>query len=258
MPAVSDSRYMVQAGWDDVPHLTPEAKADLISSTPRHLRAARSKGEPSMGAGAIYPFPIEEIICIPFSIPAYWPRAYGLDVGWNRTAAIWMAWDKDTDVIYLYTEHYMGQERPTVHATAIRSRGGVKPGERDWIPGCIDPASRGRDQKDGEQIIENYRNLGLNLRPADNAVAAGLWSMEERFGTGRLKVFSTCQNFLAEYRLYRRDEKGQIVKKHDHLMDAARYVVHTAVTQGIATTRPIAPTGAAHGHAGLGDVTVGY
>jgi hypothetical protein len=41
---------------------------------------------------------------------------------------------------------------------------------------------------------------------------------------GRTKVFSTLQNFFAEYRLYRRDENGKIVKKKDHLMDCMRYL----------------------------------
>ena len=46
-----------------------------------------------------------------------------------------------------------------------------------------------------------------------------------RLSTGRLKVFRTLQSWLAEYRLYRRDEKGAVVKKDDHLMDATRYFI---------------------------------
>ena len=48
---------------------------------------------------------------------------------------------------------------------------------------------------------------------------------QQRLSTGRLKVFRTLQSWLAEYRLYRRDEKGAVVKKDDHLMDATRYFV---------------------------------
>ena len=44
---------------------------------------------------------------------------------------------------------------------------------------------------------------------------------------GRLKIFRTLQAWLAEYRLYRRDEHGDIVKENDHLMDATRYLVAT-------------------------------
>ena len=49
------SRAVIMAGWDDVPHLSEEAKMDLLKSMPPHQRDARSKGVPSLGAGAIYP-----------------------------------------------------------------------------------------------------------------------------------------------------------------------------------------------------------
>jgi hypothetical protein len=32
-------------------------------------------------------------------------------------------------------------------------------------------------------------------------------------------------NWLGEFRVYRRDEKGHIVKQNDHLMDATRYFI---------------------------------
>ena len=51
MGEVSPSRYVVQAGWDSVPHLDEKTKQELIDSTPEYLRDARSKGEPTMGSG---------------------------------------------------------------------------------------------------------------------------------------------------------------------------------------------------------------
>jgi hypothetical protein len=160
MPAVSDSKYMTNAGWDDVPHLDEKTKTDLLESTPPFLRDARSKGIPSLGAGAIYPVEESVFLCDPFQIPAYWPKAYGLDVGWNRTACRLGRARSRHRHVYLYAEHYRGQAEPSIHAAAIKARG-------DWIPGVIDPAARGRSQKDGEQLIVNYRELGLDLAPAD-------------------------------------------------------------------------------------------
>lgn len=211
MPEVGPGKFLVTAGWQDVPHLDQQTQQELLASTPPYLRAARSKGEPSLGAGAIYPIPVDEIIVDPFPIPAWWPRVYGLDVGWKRTAAVWLAWDRENDLLYGYTEHYRGQAEPSIHANAIRARG-------DWIPGVIDPAARGRQQADGQQLITSYRELGLKLTPADNAVEAGIYEVWERLSTGRLKLFKTMQNLLAEYRLYRRDEKGKIVKEFDHCL----------------------------------------
>jgi hypothetical protein len=124
MPAITDSKYLVQAGWDDVPHLSEQAKRDLMRSIPPWLRDARTKGMPSLGAGAIYPIPESEIVVAPFTIPVHWKRAYALDVGWNRTAAVWGAIDPNTDTLYLFAEHYRGQAEPSIHAHQPSGRAG--------------------------------------------------------------------------------------------------------------------------------------
>ena len=212
------SKFVVMATWDDVPHLDDAVKKELWDSIPPFQRDARSKGVPQLGAGAIYPVPESDIVVPDFSIPDHWPRSYALDVGWNRTAAIWGAKDPETKIVYLYSEHYRGQAEPVIHAHSIKSRG-------EWIPGVIDPAARGRGQKDGAQLLDQYQDLGLDLTPAVNAVESGLYDVWMRMSGGKLKVFSSLSNWRSEFRLYRRDEKGAIVKKDDHLMDATRYLI---------------------------------
>lgn len=212
------SKYVVTATWDDVPHLSAEQKKLMLEAIPPFQRDARSKGVPQLGSGAIYPVPETEITVQPFQLPSYWPRVYGLDVGWNRTAAVWGAHDQESDTIYLYSEHYRGQAEPSIHAEAIRKRGA-------WMFGVIDPASRGRQQRDGNQLMQDYLDLGLNLTAAQNSVESGIYDVWQRLSTSRLKVFVTLENWLTEYRLYRRDDKGRIVKDGDHLMDATRYLI---------------------------------
>lgn len=224
------SRVLITAGWDDVPHLEKDAKAELLAETPEWLREARSLGKPSLGAGAIYPIPEARIRVDPFPIPMHWPRCYSLDVGWNWTAALWCAYDRDTMTRYLYGEYYAGEALPAVHAAAIKSRG-------EWIPGLIDPAANNRGQRDGERLMADYLHEGLNLTKADNAVEAGLVKTWQDLQLGRIKVFSTLQNFFAEYRLYRRDEHGKIVKKKDHLMDDMRYITNSG--EAIAIVKPV-------------------
>lgn len=248
MPEISESSWLTTAGWDDVPHLDEDTKRQLLERTPPYLRDARSKGTPSLGAGAIYPIPESEITCPMMPIPAHWKRAYTLDVGWNRTAALWGAEDPETGVCYLYSEYYKGQQPPSIHAEAIKARG-------KWIPGAIDPAARGRSQKDGEQLIVTYAELGLNLTPADNTVEAGIYDVWQMLASGRLKVMQHLTNWLGEYRLYRRDEKGHIIKKADHLMDDTRYYVRTG--RSIAIAKPAVVT--SFGGGGMsGDSRVGY
>lgn len=225
------TRFCVQATWSDAPHLTEDQKTRLYDSIPPYQRDARTKGIPQLGSGAIYPVPETEIICDPFKIPKFWPRCYALDVGWNRTAALWGAWDQDQDIVYLYSEYYRGQAEPAIHAQAIRSRG-------IWIPGVIDPAAGGRSQIDGQKLINIYvDDLGLSLGEAENAVEAGIYEVWSRLSTGRLKVFAGLQNWLTEFRLYRRDEKGKIVKENDHLMDCCRYLCMTGLR--VAEAEPV-------------------
>ena len=227
-------KAVVTAGWDDVPHLTEDAKKALLESIPPFQRDARSKGIPQLGAGAIYPIPESDILVDDFKIPEHWPQAFGMDVGWNRTAAVWAAWNRETDTVYLFNEHYRGQAEPSIHTQSIRARG-------EWVPGVIDPASRGRNQKDGQQLIQQYKDLGLDLEFAFNGVESGLYEVWQRLSTGRLKVFRSLSNWLTEYRLYRRDEKGQVVKSNDHIMDATRYLIMSGLERAITKPKPIEP-----------------
>ncbi len=213
---VGPGRYLVRASWDDAPHLSEEAKESLLHSIPKFQRDARTKGIPTLGAGAIYQVPETMVFIDPFPIPKYWKKSFAMDVGWNRTAAVWGTIDPDSNIAYIFSEHYVGEEKPTVHTAAIQARG-------KWIPGCIDPAARGRGQDDGQKLLDQYIDLGLPLVPANNAVTGPLWEISEAMEQGRFKIFNTCTNILNEYRLYRRDEKGKIVKKDDHAMDAMRY-----------------------------------
>lgn len=207
---------IITATWDDAPHLSEETKEDLWASLPPYQRDARTKGIPSLGSGAIYPVSEEQAVVSDIPLPPHWKRLYGMDVGWNNTAALWLAWDQDNDIVYVTNEYKRGQAEPASHSAAIKA-----PGE--WIPGAIDPASAGANQHDGTNLIDKYIDLGLNLTYADNSVEAGLFEVYRRLTTNRLKIFKSCVKTLEEYRLYRRDEKGKIVKDNDHLMDCLRY-----------------------------------
>lgn len=223
------AKWVINLDWNDVPHLSEIDKKTLLESYAPHERDARSKGVPQLGSGAIFPVPESDIIIKPFEIPEEWPIAYGMDVGWRKTCAIWGAYNEKEDIWYLFSEYYRGYAEPSVHADAIKARG-------MWINGVIDPAARGSNQKDGQSLLVEYEKLGLNLQVANNAVEAGLLEMFQRLSTGRLRIFSTLQNWLAEYRVYRRDDKGKVVKSNDHLMDATRYLIMSGFE--VMDTRP--------------------
>jgi len=214
---IGESKHVTTCSWDDAPHLSEKDKKELLSSIPPFQRDARTKGVPALGAGAIYPVPESDIVVDPFSLPRHWKRSFALDVGWRRTAALWGATDPESGVLYLYSEHYISEQVPAIHAEGLRARG-------EWIPGVIDPAARGRSQDDGIRLMETYKNLGLDIEKSANAVESALFEIWEAFLAGRVKVFSNLTSFLREYRSYVRDEKGRIVKENDHLMDCLRYL----------------------------------
>lgn len=211
-------KHITTVSWDDVPHISQEMKDEMLAATPPQLRDARSKGEPTVGSGRIYPVDIQKVLSDDFKVPKHWMKAFGMDVGWNNTAVVFGAWDKENDVIYVYSEHKQGESEPIIHAQAIKARG-------EWLRGVIDPASRGRSQIDGSNLFQLYKKEGLHIYPADNAVEAGIYEVWQRLSTGRLRIFNSCTGLIKELGLYHRDTKGKIVKKNDHLLDALRYLL---------------------------------
>lgn len=230
---MASSKFLVQASWQDAPHLSPQTRAELLASIPEYQRDARSKGIPELGSGLIYKVSPSEITVADFEVPKHWPRAYGLDVGWNWTAAVWCAWNRESDVVYLWSAYKRGQSEPSIHADAIKARGA-------WIPGVVDPASLGSNQADGRKMVEMYRGHGLNLEPAINAVESGIYEVWQRLSTGRLKVFGSLQEWFYEYGKYQRDQRGRVRKLDDHLMDATRYLVVSGLAR--ATCEPAKDT----------------
>lgn len=222
---INESRCTISITWDDVPHLDEKAKEEMRRATPPHMASAREYGIPAIGSGRIYPVNPKDIRVKPFEIPDFWPRLYALDVGIRRTAALWMAWDREDDVVYLTSEHYRADAFPSTHAAAIHARGTLKTG-RTWIPGLIDPTARNRSPFDGNNLIAEYTALGLILAPAKNAVESGIYKVNDMFAQDRIRVFSTLEHFFEELRWYRRDENGKIVKREDHLCDCLRYLIH--------------------------------
>lgn len=223
------SKSVVMAGWDDVPHLSEEAKAEMLEATPPHLRNSRSKGIPGLGAGAVYSVAENEITydVSSLQIPTWYRRAYAMDVGWNATAVVFGAFDTEQDTWYIYDGFKRGKCEPEIHASAIRKRypGGMK------LMGAIDPAAKGRSQIDGKNLLKMYcKDEGLRLVPADNAVESGIQEVWSRLSTGRLKIASHLVAWFDEYRIYSRREDGKIKKEHDHYMDATRYLITTGAS----------------------------
>lgn len=219
----SPDRAVVRMTIDDAEHYSPEDRQKIIDSYPPHEREARVKGNPSLGSGRIFPVMEEDIVCEPFQIPEIWARINGVDFGWDHPfAATSLAWDRDNDVMYVTNEYRQRETTPIIHAAAIKPWG-------DWIPTAWPHDGHQHDKGSGEQLAKQYEAQGLKMLSeratfddGTNGVEAGVSDMLTRMQTGRWKVFSTCQMWFEEFRIYHRKD-GKIVKERDDLISASRY-----------------------------------
>lgn len=222
---------MVNMTIDDVKHYTEEQKRAIIASYPAHEREARTKGVPMLGSGRIFAVEEEALIIAPFSIPAHWPQIGGLDFGWDHpSAASKLAWDRDSDIVYLTNTYRASQQTPVLVAAAVKPWG-------PWLPWAWPHDGLQHDKGSGKALREQYQDQGLNMLDAQathppmdgeeegtggNSVEAGVLRLLDRMLTGRFKVFAGQPEWIEEFRMYHRKD-GKIVKLKDDLISSTRY-----------------------------------
>jgi hypothetical protein len=225
MPEVGAGRYLVMAGWDHAPHLDEKTKRELLESTPKHLRLARSMGLPVLGSGMVFgQVPEGSITIDPIPIPDHWVQIGGMDFGWDHPfAAARLAWDRDTDAIYVTRDFRQRELAP------IAARVALSGWDLDWLPWAWPHDGLQHDKGSGEELANQYRANGFlatderaTFPDGGNGLEAGISMMLDRMLTGRWKVFSTCALWLEEFRLYHRKD-GVIQKVRDDVLSASRY-----------------------------------
>lgn len=230
---IKKGQELIQAGWDDAPHMTMEVRDQILQALPPHERKMRERGIPQLGSGLVFPIVEEEILCDPIEIPTHWPRLCGIDFGWDHpTACVWIAWDRDVDTVYVYDSYSMRQETVPVHASAINARG-------KWIPVIWPQDGRQADKGSGKNLTEQYKKESVNMchdwftnppqqgmkdGTGGNSVEAGIMEMLTRMQTKRLKIFKNQSKMLEELRMYHRKD-GKIVPINDDLISAMRYCI---------------------------------
>ena len=238
---------LIQATWDDAPHMTKEIRDQILSALPPHERKMREMGIPQLGSGLVFPIAEDDIVCEHFEIPDYFPRICAIDFGWDHpTACVWIAWDRDSDIVYVYDSYAMRQETVPVHASAIKSRG-------FWIPVVYPMDGRQADKGSGKSLAVQYREEGVNLLrehftnppqtgmkegSGGNSVEAGVMEMLTRFQTKRLKIFENQGKLMEELRMYHRKE-GKIVPMNDDVISALRYAVMSLRKARVRNTEPM-------------------
>ena len=230
---------LVNAGWDDAPHLKEEEKAIARAATPPHLLDAVMKGIPVMGSGAVFAISEEEIVYDDVAILPHWPRICAVDVGFtiDPTAGIFVA--KDMDGVYYIYDEYGDVSNNTFNAS--EHVGHLHAKNCSSIPIVYDSAAAAKTGAVGKSVIEMWREMGLKVLPESfknpdwliegnkyKSIAPGLMRMYELMKSGKLKVNKNCHNWWREFRKYSYNDKGIPIDKDNHWMDASRYAIMSA------------------------------
>lgn len=222
-PDPGEGRGITFMSIDDVNHFDEEQKRQIINRYAPHERRARMMGLPALGSGLVYPVAESQYVVEPFRIPDHWPQIIGLDFGWDHPfAAAKCAFDRDNGIMYLVAEYAASEQPPAIHAEALRGLGG------DSFPLSWPHDAAKHDTTSGEQLAYGYYKMGLKMLP-EHAThetggfgrEAGIQEILEAKLDGRIKVFSSCGQYLKEIRSYHRVD-GKIHDKNDDVLDAFR------------------------------------
>ena len=146
---------------------------------------------------------------------------FGID---HPFAAVKLAWDRDSDTIYVTHAYRQRGLTPIGHASALKHWGNIP-----WAwphDGLI------RDKQSGRQLAQFYRDEGLGLLSEHaqypdergNGLEASILDLNQRMESGRFKVFEHLEPWFEEFRFYHRKD-GLPVKERDDLISATRYSV---------------------------------
>jgi len=229
----SGKKLIVEATWDDVPHLNDHKKQDALAGYQPWEIASRTAGVPMMGEGRIFTTEEEDIAVDPFEIPPYFARLNGIDFGLDHPfACAKIAIDRDNDIIYVYDDYRKkGEINMAFHAAKIKE-------PLPWIPVAWphdgakrSPSAGGKEAKTLKQklVVNGVNMLNKSARYSNDAGGPQpVWPIVEevleRERSGRFKVFKTCRNYLEERRNYHTKE-GKIVATRDDCLKAAFYAV---------------------------------
>jgi hypothetical protein len=151
------SRHVTRMELEDAIHIPEERRASLIASYPTHERDARIRGIPVLGSGRVFPIADDLIGEEAIQIPAHWPKIGGIDIGWDHpTAAVLVAWDRDSDVVHVCNTYRVREQTPVIHAAALLGWGKDLPWS--WPHDALQ-----HDKGSGSQIADQYRSRGLNM-----------------------------------------------------------------------------------------------
>jgi PBSX family phage terminase large subunit len=167
-------------------------------------------------------------------IQPHFERIIGGDFGRrNPTAVLTGAIDPVEGIVYIYDEYYVAGKVVPEHAAALKPKFELIPtGLLRYMKG--DPSMANKQTSDGKSVMGLYQEYGIFWQPGNNKMEAGLMKVNSYIERGKLKIFARCINTKREMIGYKYPELSMDddenldenpEKKHDHAMDALRYMM---------------------------------
>lgn len=233
-PDPVDGAACVMMGLVDALHYSPEDIPKIAATYKPHERRARVYGIPQLGEGAVFPFDLEESGVLLDELPErlrWWLYVGGLDFGGagegsHPSAAVEIGWDRETDIVYVFREHWAKGATTPVFASPLRP----------WSPDASAPLPFAwphdghiADRQSGQEQAEAYRKEGLFLLDKHaqyedergNGLEDSVGEINDRLQKGQMKIVRSCKHLIGELSTMRR-EKGKIVKIKDDTVSALR------------------------------------
>ena len=231
----SEDMKLVRYTWDDVPFsmLPEQSRRVLQEQWPEYELDCRIRGIPMAGQGRVFAVRLRGFCTYDpnkIDIKDHWPRIMGIDPGRSPdpTAMVWVAWDRDEDIMYLYDSHEAYNQTPIEYAPFIMARGKEMP-----ISWPRDAKRKGYTEVDSlaDELRYKYQ-LKMLSEPFTNpdgstiGIDYGLQFMLTRMRQGKLKISHNLEALLIEMENYHveRLSTGKLeFRGKCHLIDAARY-----------------------------------
>ncbi|MCL2647638.1 MAG: hypothetical protein FWD61_11625 [Phycisphaerales bacterium] len=177
----------------------------------------------------------------PFPIPDYWPRWRLIDYGSSApTACLWVALSED-EIAYAYREYYDRGHIIAHNARMIIGMSGNEKYRQTLIdPHAVDkpPAVHGLSQS----VADQYATAGIKTTGWPYIHVMGEHACVEKvklgFEQGKLKIYSTCENFVKELNTWKYlcDKDGKPLASdsyendNNHLIDCCKGWLATSPT----------------------------
>lgn len=223
----SDSRFFViNPRSIDNPYYPIEEYENARLKLPEWKFAMLFEAQFKKPYGLIYP---DYTICRRFTIPDHWPKYGGADHGFNDPfGLIKIAEDLENKRYYAYAE---------VCEPGLLPEDILEKLSLEKIPYYIDPENK--------TLNKSFLRKGIDVRIPDKSIMDGIIATNELLRTAKLIIFDDLVHTIDELNSYQYavDKNEQLLDKpadrNNHIMDALRYVVNTAITlkdnsQGIA------------------------